>query len=413
MSGFALMAISVSAETLDKIAAVVNDKVITENELQGDIAIHEKRLKLQRMGMPEKEILRKQVLNHSIDVALQLQIAEKNNVEISALEMREAIKTIATRNHLTLKQLKDSMAAQGLTWSKYKANIRKEMLISRVQQGVVGQIIIPDTEIDSYLKSNTQLSKNLYHIKDLVIGLPEAPSPEELKKASDKAKSLTASLRKGLDFSQAVLSSSSGDRVFEGGDLGFRQLAGLPDMFAKRVVNMKVGEISDPFRAPNGFHIIKLVEIRGDDEKKTVVLTRARQILLKIEPGMDPNDVKKKLNSLALQIKRGQSFATVAKRFSEDQRTKDSGGELGWVHKGELLPDFDKAMAKLKPGQMSQPIKTDAGWHLIKVEARKEIDDSAAFRREKVKQELYQRHFYEAVQNWLQQARGNSYIKIF
>jgi peptidyl-prolyl cis-trans isomerase SurA len=410
---FSLLTVSAHAETLDKIAAIVNDQVVTENELTAEIDLLKHRLSQKKMTLPAKAVLRKQVLDHLIDVDLQLQIAKRNNIMVEPTQVDDAIKTIAQRNKITPAALKQSIEAQGLAWKKYKANVKKEILLSRVQQGAVGQIVVSDAEVDVFLKANKEDNNTLYHLKDLVVSLPEAPSPEVLKKAKVKADALIKSLRDGLNFSEAALSKSSGEFAFKGGDLGYRPLAGLPEMFAKRVIAMKVNDIVGPIRAPNGFHIIKLIEKKNDKTKKTVVLTRARQILLKVEPGMDASEVKKRLETLALQIKRGQSFNTIAKRFSDDKRSAKKGGELGWVHKGELPSDFEKAMDKLKPGQVSVPIKTDSGWHLIKVEARKDIDDSKAYRRERVKQELYQRRFYEAVQNWLQQLKANSYVKLF
>lgn len=415
LSVFFLMTVSMSsqAEKLDKIAAIVNDEVITENELQGEIELLRERLSQKKVALPSPEILRQQVLDHSIDVDLQIQIAKRNNIKIDATAIDDALKGIAERNNLTLDSLKNSMISQGLTWKKYRENIKKEMLLSRVQQGAVGQIIVSDTEVDDFLKANKQKENHLFHIKDLVISLPEAPSPEVIKKANDKAHDLMLALRKGLDFSEAAVSKSGGEFVFEGGDLGFRQLAGLPEMFASRVVKMKAGDIEGPIRAPNGFHIIKLVEVKGDTAKQMVMLTRARHILLKVDPGASSEQVEQRLKTIALQIKRGQSFASMAKQFSVDTHSAKDGGELGWVHRGELVTEVEKVMDKLKPGQMSDPIKSDNGWHLIKVEARKNIDDSKAYQREQVKQELYQRRFYEAVQNWLQQLKANSYVKIF
>ena len=189
-------------------------------------------------------------------------------------------------------------------------------------------------------------------------------------------------------------------------------MAALPKMFADKVVHMKKGDVAGPIRAPNGLHIIKLVDIKGEQAKQLVQLTHVKHILLKSEPGVSSRQLEAKLENLALQIKRGQSFEAMAKKFSDDVNSAKKGGDIGWVHQGETVPEFEKVYSKLKIGQLSKPVKSGFGWHLIKVVGRKQVDDSKAFEKQQVRQALYQRKFQEAVNNWLAQLRGSSYIKV-
>ena len=191
-----------------------------------------------------------------------------------------------------------------------------------------------------------------------------------------------------------------------------RSLAALPKMFAARVVSMKQNDIAGPIRASNGLHIIKLVAVSGDLKKQIVTLTNVKHILLKSELGLSSQQNKLKITNLAKQIKNGHNFEKLAKKYSDDKISAKKGGSLGWLHKGETVPEFEQAFEGLKIGQISQAIKTTYGWHLIKVVARKQIDDSSSFKKQRVKQELYQRKFTEAVNNWLQQLRANSYVKV-
>lgn len=400
------------AEKLDSIAAVINDEVVTESELKGEISALKTRLAQQKLVQPNESVLRDQVIDHLINIKLQLQLAKRNNIEIDNKAIDDAIVKMAKSNRMSIAELKKSLKKQGLSWKKYRENIKKEMLLSKVQQGAVGQVQVTDDEVKHFIESNPTNQDSMYHVKDLVLSLPESPSPETLEKATLRAKALMKKLKSGMDFSAAAVANSSGEFAFEGGDLGMRRIAELPEMFAKKVQGMKAGDIEGPIRAPNGLHIIKLVEVKDKAAKQLVKLTHVRHILLKTEAGESEKNVEARLQTIALQIKRGRSFADLAKQFSMDVQSAAKGGDIGWVHKGEVVPQFEEAMDKLKPGQMSAPVKTDFGYHLIKVEGRKEIDDSKAYQREVIRQGLYRRKFYDAVQNWVQQLRANSYVSI-
>jgi peptidyl-prolyl cis-trans isomerase SurA len=252
-----------------------------------------------------------------------------------------------------------------------------------------------------------------YHVKDILLALPEAPSTEILKKTTAQALELRDRLSKGLDFETTAVALSSGNVALKGGDLGLRSLASLPVMFAERLEHMKVGDVSKPIRASNGLHLIKLIAIEGENKAQMVQLTHVKHILLKSSPSVLESEAKKNIEHIALQVKQGKTFESLATTFSDDSVSAKQGGDLGWLHQGETVPEFEKAFNALKVGQVSAPVKTAFGWHLIKMVGRKKIDDSETFEKQKIKQALYQRKFGEAVQNWLQQIRTTAYIKTF
>ena len=402
-------------QLLDKVVAVVNEGVITSTELDKQVELSKQQILAQKMQMPKESVLRKQVLQHLIDVDLQMQMAKQHGITVDSTELNSAIERVATMNHLTLSQLREEIGKQGMSWKEYRGNIRKEMLITRLQQKAVGKdVSVTNEQVEQYLKTaskaeNTQLT---YHLQNIVIPLNEEPTTEQLKKAKTNAENLLAKIRKGDDFSRLAIEESSGELALEGGDLGERHLAELPELFAKEVVNMKVGQVVGPLRAGNGFQLLKLVAIGGDNQHHVITLTHVRHILLKPDASMLPAESLKQVNNIYQQLQSGKDFALMAKQYSLDASSAVKGGDLGWVTPGVLVPEFEKTMNELPLHKVSRPVKTQFGWHLIEVIARKQKDDSEAFKKQQVRQFLQQRKFAEAVQNWQQHIRTEAYVNI-
>ena len=402
-------------ESLDKVVAVVNDEVITESELNLQVGVLREQLAAKNTPLPAEVVLRKQVLQHLIDVAVQLQLAKKNDLTIDSTELNEAIAKIAEHNKLTLTELREAVIKQGLNWEAYQEDIRREILISRLQRKAVGtDITVSSQQIEDYLKTSLHQDngKRTYFLQNIVVPLPEAPTPEQLNKAKAKIQKLLAEIKHGSDFSRLAIAESSGEYALEGGDLGERHLAELPDIFAEQVTRMKVGEVAGPLRAANGLQLIKLVAMGGDDGHHEVVKTHVRHILLKQAANMTLEDAKKQVDNLYQQLKSGKDFAVMAKQYSLDAASAVKGGDLGWVTAEELVPQFAEAMNALDINVISQPVKSPFGWHLIQVLERKTVDDSDSFQRQQVRQFLEQRKFTEAVQNWQQHLRGDAYVNI-
>lgn len=404
-----------SKQLLDQVVAVVNEGVITASELDAQVALSKKQITAQRLELPKDNVLRKQVLQHLIDVDLQMQLAKQNGISIDSAELNEAIERIATGNHITITQLREELTKQGMNWSEYRANIRKEMILSRVQQKAVGKDVhVTNEQVEQYLKTEGHVNKAelTYHLQNIVIPLSEEPTTEELKAAKLSAERLLAKIKKGEDFSRLAIEESSDQLALEGGDLGARHLAELPEIFAKEAIRMNVGQVSGPLRAANGYQLIKLIAVGGANQNHIITQTHVRHILLKPDAGTLPEDAKQQATNIYHQLQAGKDFAVMAKQYSLDAASAIKGGDLGWVNPGELVPEFEKTMNKLPLNKISTPVKTQFGWHLIQVIARKKQDDSEAFKKQQVRQFLQQRKFSEAVQNWQQHLRAQAYINI-
>ncbi|MDA9272030.1 peptidylprolyl isomerase [bacterium] len=410
------LAIAESSQPLDKVVAIVNDNVITQSELEEQVGVLRQQLLAKNMQLPSDEVLAKQVLQHLIDVDLQLQLAKRNDIAVDSTELDETIAKIASDNKLSLTQLREELAKQGLQFDAYRENIRKEMLITRLQQKAVGKdIVISSQQIEDYVKTshhNEKTQQQLFHVQNIVIPLPEEPSTEQVNKAHNKANLLLTKIKRGEDFSRLAIAESSDEYALEGGDLGERHLAELPEVFANQVVAMSIGEVSEPIRTGNGFQLIKLVSINEQKERHDVTKTHVRHILLKQAANMTAADADKQINNLYQQLRAGKEFALMAKQYSLDSASAVNGGDLGWVVSEELVPQFAEAMNALPLHTVSKPVKTAFGWHLIEVLERKVVDDSEAFKRQQVRQFLQQRKFTEAVQNWKQHIRTDAYVNV-
>lgn len=414
---FAAVGVAQAKQLLDKVVAVVNNGVITSSELDKQVALTKTQLIAQKVPLPSEAALRKQVLQHLIDVDLQMQMAKQHGITVDDTELTQAIEKIAASNHATLSQLREELTKHGMGWNEYRENIRKEMILSHLQQNAVGRdVMVTNEQIEQYLKTEgdgpIDRTNLTYHLQNIVIPLADEPSPEQVKKAKADAERILSQIKKGDDFTRVAIDKSSGDLALDGGDLGDRHLAELPELFAKEVINMKAGQIAGPLRAGNGFQLIKLVAIGGDNQHHVITMTHVRHILLKTDASMLPEDAKKQVNNIYQQLKSGKDFAQMAKQYSLDTASAVKGGDLGWVTPGELVPPFEKTMDKLPLNQVSLPVKTQFGWHLIEVLGRKQQDDSVAFKKQQIRQFLHQRKFAEAVQNWQQHIRTDAYVNI-
>lgn len=410
-----LLPTMVFSQPLDSVVAIVNDGVITQSELDNQVQALRQQLTARKMEVPGEKALRKQVLQHLIDVDLQLQLAKQNDINIDSTELNDAISKIASTNHLNLTQLREELGRQGISWKAYRDDIRKEMLLSRLQQKAVAkEITVTPQQVEDYLKTAQYEDKTqyTYHLLNIVIPLPEEPTTTQVNKAKQKANDLLAKINKGENFGSIAIAESSGEFALEGGDLGVRHLAELPEVFAKQVIHMKKGQVAGPLRTGNGFQLIKLVDIGGENQKHEVTKTHVRHILLKQDASTTSGEAEKQAYNVYQQLKAGKDFAHMAKQYSLDATSAIKGGDLGWVNSGDLVPEFEKAMDGLPVNKISKPVKSPYGWHIIQVLGRKTIDDSASFKRQQVRQFLQQRKFTEAVQNWQQHLRADAYIKI-
>jgi peptidyl-prolyl cis-trans isomerase SurA len=414
LSGLVFCAIT-SALPLDAVVAEVNENVITKRELDKHVLDKKEELLARHMEIPSDAVLRKQVFQHMIDVQLQMDLAKNNNIQLDDEELNEIIKGIAVQNKLEVDELKSELVKHGLSWEGYRDNLKKEIIMTRLQQQAIGNTIhISEKQVDDYLgdviKEQHSLSK--YHLQNIVIPLSEAPSADEVKAAYQKAQKIMALIRSGEDFSKLAISESSDEYALEGGDLGLRTLTELPDVLAIQLKDVKVNEVKGPIRAPNGWQIIKVIAIDESHLHHQIVKTHVKHILIKPGPQMTDLEAERMIQNLYRQIQDGKKFDTIAKHYSVDAATAIKGGDMGWVVSNELVPQFAEVMDKMSENAISQPVKSPFGWHIIQVVERKVEDDSNAFQRQKVRSMLRQKRFEEAVVSWKQHLRTQAFINI-
>ncbi|MFI3199282.1 MAG: peptidylprolyl isomerase [Methylococcaceae bacterium] len=406
--------VPITAEVLGKIAAVVEDDVILEQELNQEVSTIEQRIQASKTQMPPESILRKQVLEKMIIDRLQRQLAEKAGITVTEEMLNNSAADIAQRNNMTLEQFRAELEHQGMTYKGFLDNMRNEIIINQLRSREIGgRIKVTDREVDHYLETQGKVGEEAaqYHLGHILIAVKEAASASEIQKAQSKADNLVKKLRAGQDFSQAAMSESEDDNALKGGDLGWRTVNDIPTLFADKVSQMRAGEVADAVRSPSGFHIIKMLEIKGLDNH-IITKTKVRHILIKTNELVDDEEAKKRLLALKVRIADGDDFASLARAHSDDKGSALKGGSLDWVTPGDLVKPFEEAMTKLDINQISEPVQTQFGWHLIQVLDRENKDDSLEHKKNLVRDAIRKRKIEEETELWMRRLRDEAYVEI-
>jgi len=402
-------------QSLNSIAAIVNNDIITQSTLNKQLGIAKHQFQLQNKPLPPNAQLQKQVLNQLIDEKLILQIAANNNIDISNSQLNTAIANIAAQNHMSLDQLKQQVISQGINYSDYQRQIRKQLLMNATERNAVGSTIqVTDREINAAMKKAAPQMENIpeYHLQAMLVPVPSGPTPEQLQAAEAKAESIIKQLHEGNSFSTISLTETFADQPIQGGDMGWKQLTQLPPAIAAQVAGAVSGSIVGPVQTPNGYYIVEVIAARTLNATHNIKLTHLRTIILKQGETETGNEIKAKLEKIREKIIKGTPFAKAAAHYSEDSATAQKGGDLGWVAGNEVPPKVARAMEKLSKGQISQPINTEDGWQLIQVEGYKFVNNSNAHLKAQIRQMIYVQKFETAVKNWVQTLRTQAYIKI-
>lgn len=402
-----------AVEPLDRIVAVVNDDIIAETELNQRLELVRQQLLAQNLQLPGEDKLRKQVLERMIIDRLQLQLAARNNIEIDDETLNANLRGVAEQNNMSLEEFRQVLEKEGQSYAALREELRDQLRIRRLRQQMVGsRINVSEQEIDNLL-ANMAASGNSsreYRLAHILIPAPEAASPQELAQARAKAESVLAQLREGADFARTAVAVSAGQQALEGGDLGWRKQGQLPTLFADVVQDMQPGQISDLIQSASGFHIIKLVDVRGE-ENHVITQTHVRHILIKPSEMLPASEVQARLTQLRERLEAGEDFATLARSHSEDKVSAARGGDLGWMNPGELVPRFEEAMKQLQPGEISRPVQTQFGWHIIQVLERRQHDSTQEQARAKARELLRQRKGDEELEIWLRRLRDEAYVE--
>lgn len=400
------------AESVDGIAAIVNQDVIMRSEL--DKRVRQVATQLQQRGIaqPAPEALRQQVLDRLILEDVQLQMAARAHLSVSDEQFNGALQGIAANNHVTVNQFIDSLERQGYRFADVREQIRREMLLSMVQQGsVAGQVRVTDQEIDQYLARMATAQNVEYHLAHILVPLPENPDAEQVAAAQQRIEQLRRAIADGENFQTAAAAASSGNDAFSGGDLGWRRRDDMPTIFSTAVPNMTVGEVSAPIRSASGFHLVKLVDRRGHDVQRHIVQQyKARHILIAPNPIRSQQEALQYAASIKQRILSGEDFTVLAKANSDDHGSALSGGELGWVDADDMVPSFAQVLKTAPEGKLIGPIQSPFGWHLIEVEGRRTQDVTVQFEREQARRAIFQRKAEEDLDGWLQELKAGAYI---
>ena len=399
---------------MDRIVAIVDQAVVTEQELESRISTVTAQFKKQGTELPAEAILRKQILERLITDTLQLQYAAQTGLKVDDNQLDKTIGRIAEQNQLSLAEFTEALAKDGVSMTKFRADIRNEITLARLREREVdGRVNVSESEIDNFLTSQAANNENQdeYEIAHLLIRTPEEGATEDIQKAKIKVDKALSELNGGVSFAKVSASYSDAPNALEGGSLGWKSAAQMPALFLDALKAMKVGEVSAPLRSPNGFHVLKLNNKRGGNSPLVIQQTHARHILIKLSEIMSEKDGKLKIDSIKERLDNGEKFEALARQYSEDS-TASTGGDLNWVNPGDTVPQFEKAMNELKDMQISMPVRTQFGWHLIQVIERRSQDMSKEAARLKARQEIRAKKADEAYQDWIRELRDRAYVEI-
>lgn len=453
---------------VDGIAAIVNKHVITLGQLADKTAQVRQQMTQQQVPVPDAQALRRQVLQQMINTELQNQEAQQLGIRVDDAQVEHAIQTIAQRNRMTAEQLRKEIGSTGMSWEAYREELREQIMQDTLRQRLVeDHITISDGDIDAFLSSPASTTvmptaqpeqphapveppapvatgPELLELAQILVTVPDYASDGIVQEKRKQAESLLKKLRSGADFAGVAAASSDGPQALQGGDMGIRPLNDWPDLFAQAVKTLPPGQISGIVQSGRGFHILKVLR-RGYAQapaarqpKKTqqtaaaaqaaaaaaaqrasaaqqpsgpmmVTQTHARHILIKTSKVVSDEQARDTLQRLRERIEHGEKFSELAKRYSEDA-SAPQGGDLGWLSPGQTVPAFEQAMDALKYGEVSEPVQSPFGWHLIQVEERRTKNMENEFRRMQARRELMQRRIGPAYEDWLDQLRGKAYI---
>ena len=399
---------------VDRIVAVVNKDVVTYSELNEAVGMAERQLQRQGTAAPERAVLERQMLERLILDKAQLQLARESGLRIDDLQLDRAVERIAQSNNMTLADFRRALEADGVSFDAWRNDVRQQMTLARLREREVeNRVQVTDSEVDLFLEQQkTRPDGAEYNLAHILVRIPEQASPERIRQARERAEEALAEAKSGVPFARVAASFSDAPDALQGGALGWRSHDRLPELFSEVLTQMKPGDINGPLRSPAGFHIVQLIDLRGGGTQAPVSQTRIRHILIRTSDTVSESDARRRLLDLRERIVTGGAdFAELA-RVNSDDGTAARGGELDWVYPGDTVPEFERAYEELKIGEVSQPVRTPFGYHLIQVLERRSSDVSPERRRLQARQALRERKADEAYQEWLRQLRDSTYVEL-
>nr|WP_198982930.1 peptidylprolyl isomerase [Herbaspirillum sp. ASV7] len=408
----------VEPRPVDSILVVVNNEVITRQEVAERLASVEKRMAAQNVQLPPRNQLVRQLVERMIVERAQAQTAKESGIVVDDAMLDRAMQRIAEQNKLSMPEFRKRLEAEGMVYASFREEIRREILSQRLREREVdNKVVVTESEIDNYLaaEANAGGQRQELDIAQILVRVPENASPEQLAARRERAEDVLRQLKTGADFAKTAATYSDASDALSGGDLGWRPAERLPQLFLDGVAKLQDGQISGLLKSGNGFHILKLVGRRAADGAQAaapaVQQTHVRHILIKVNQVVTAADAKRKLTELKERLDHGSAtFEELAKLYSNDL-SASKGGDLGWVYPGDTVPEFERAMDQLKPGEVSQPIESPFGFHLIQVVERKTDDASKERARQAARQAIRERKIEEATEDWMRQIRDRAYVE--
>ena len=399
-----------ATEMLDQVVAIVDDDVIMASELRERLTAVTQNLQAREVEMPPEDLLIRETLDRLILESIQMQMGNRVGVRISDAQLNASMTRMASQNRMTLDQFRFALEQEGQSYIAMREQIRKEMIIQRVQGGNVNQRIqITEQEVDNFLatEEGQKMTQPEYRIVQALLAVSPDATDKEVADAESFIDRMLARIQGGEPFEQVV--SQAGRYQLSGGDLGWRKLDDLPSIFTEIAPTLKSGE-TDKVRSPSGFHLVYMVQNSGGSE--LVNQTEARHILVKPSEIMTDKQAQSLVAELKGRIEGGEEFAEMAKQYSEDIGSAQEGGELGWTTPGQMVPEFEEAMAITDIGEISEPVKSQFGWHIIEVTGRREQDMSQQIARNQASEYLHSRKYQEELDAWLQKIRDEAFVDI-
>ncbi|KUM03111.1 molecular chaperone SurA [Chromobacterium sp. F49] len=407
----ALAAPATPVREVDRIVAVVNKNVITWQELKARVDEAIKQLEAQKVAPPARDVLEHQVLEQMITEEVQLQYAASGGLRIDDAAVDQAVANLAKQNKLSEAGMKAQLAKDGITMDRLRGDIRRELTISRLRDSEVGsRVMVSDSEVDQVLKSAQSANRTEYHLASILVGVPERADAKQIDALSQKVHKALADLDAGQPFAKVSAAYSDAPNALKGGDMGWRSATSLPVEFVQILEQLKTGAHTDVIRTQQGFFIFQLQEKRAGGAPMLIEQYHARHILIRTNEAVSEADAKARIDQVRDRIMRGAKFADMAKLYSEDG-SNAKGGDLGWVSLGDLVPDFEKAMVALPVGQVSQPVRSPFGWHLILVEGKRNQDVSSDHEKMAIKQQIRARKMEQAYADWVRQLRDSAFVE--
>jgi peptidyl-prolyl cis-trans isomerase SurA len=406
--------LATQGELLDRVVAIVNDGVVLNSDLDAQVDAVSDRLRQQKLELPPQNVLRQQVLERLVLQEIQLQRANHAGVKVSDEMLNAALQDVAKRNGLTLTQLPEALAKQGGDYAEYREEIRKEMMLQMLRQrDVLQHISVTPREIDQFLdrQAKAPSERNEYNVSHILIAVGQEATAGQQDMAAKRAQEVYQRAKSGEDFAKLAVAYSNSQTALEGGALGWRKGSELPTFLSDIIARLKPGEVSEPLRTPTGYHIIRLNEVRGGTASAVEDQVHVRHILMKTNELADDATVRTKLAVLRERVLKGEDFAAIAQVTSQDPGSAAEGGDLGWSGPGTFAPEFEQVIATLKDGEISEPFRTQYGWHIAQMLGHRRFDNTDEIKRRQAMEAIRASKADEETELWLRRMRDEAYVE--